>query len=292
MKLGYPCLNHSIKCQGNKTFRLKSYSEKRLVETVENNLICLEKILDYNIQNGLLFFRITSDLVPFASHPICKFNWQRHFSEKFAKIGKKIIKNKIRISMHPDQFVLINSIDLEIFKRSVRELQYHCDVLDLMKLNSTHKVQIHVGGAYGDKKASIERFVKRYKLLSAKIKKRLVIENDDRIFNLDDCLKISRVAKIPVLFDVYHHELNPTNDNAEGALKKASATWQKKDGVPMVDFSHREKGLPRGKHASTLKPGQFREFLKIGDNFDFDVMFEIKDKEKSAIKALNILRHF
>jgi UV DNA damage endonuclease len=110
MKIGYPCINRTIGCSANRTFRLKSYSEERLIETVENNLDCLLNILKFNVEHNILFFRITSDLVPFASHPICQFPWQRFFRDKFRKIGDLIRTHGIRISMHPDQFTLINII--------------------------------------------------------------------------------------------------------------------------------------------------------------------------------------
>ena len=87
MKLGYPCINWTIGCKGDRTFRLKSYSDDRLIETVQNNLDCLHQMLRFNVEKNLLFFRITSDLIPFASHPICTFNWQDHFKKDFKRIG-------------------------------------------------------------------------------------------------------------------------------------------------------------------------------------------------------------
>src|SRR4030042_294856 len=125
MKIGYPCLNLTIGCKGARTFRLKSYSEERLVATVENNLNCLLEMLKFNVRHDILFFRITSDLVPFASHPICKFDWQVDFRGQFYEIGNFIKASDIRISMHPDQFTLINSVDEGVFERSVKELLYH-----------------------------------------------------------------------------------------------------------------------------------------------------------------------
>ena len=162
MRIGYPCINRTIDCTANSTFRLKSYTESRVKQTVKNNLECLRRILQFNLEHKLFFFRISSDLVPFASHPINRFNWQMHFQEEFEEIGKFIIKNRMRISMHPDQFTLINSIKEDIFERSKNELKYHVEILDLMKLDTSAKIQIHVGGAYGDKKKSIERFVTRF----------------------------------------------------------------------------------------------------------------------------------
>lgn len=96
MKVGYPCINRSLGCKSNSTFRLASYSEERLIKTVKNNLDCLAAILRYNIENELFFFRITSDLVPFASHPVCKFDWVDYFEMQFKEIGDYIRENGLR----------------------------------------------------------------------------------------------------------------------------------------------------------------------------------------------------
>ena len=200
-------LSSSIGCRGNKTFRLKSYSEERLVNTVENNLDCLLKILEFNVLHNILFFRITSDLIPFASHPICKFKWQDYFKEKFKEIGLFIQNNKIRISMHPDQFIVLNSFDNLIVSRSIAELNYHAQVLDLMGLNRSAKIQLHIGGIYNNKSKSILRFIKNYHTLNSSIKSRLVIENDHRSYCLKDCLYIHKKIGIPVLFDVFHSSI-------------------------------------------------------------------------------------
>ena len=287
MRIGYPCINRTIGCTANSTFRLKSYSESRLKQKLRNNLVCLRKILQFNIEHGLLFFRISSDLVPFASHPVNKFNWQKHFKQEFEAIGEYIKKNKIRISMHPDQFTLINSVKEDIFERTKKELQYHAELLDLMKLDASAKIQIHVGGVYGDKKKSMERFVKRYEIIDDAIRQQLVIENDDRLYDLSNCLQISRQTKIPVLLDVFHHKLNSEAQMGTEYFELAAKTWElKTDGVPMVDYSSpKPNGLPQ-QHSETIDLQNFGEFLKQTEPFDFDIMLEIKDKEKSAIQAI------
>jgi UV DNA damage endonuclease len=144
MKIGYPCINNFIGCTSSQTFRLKSYSEDRLKEKVDANLICLQKTLEYNVSHGLLFFRIASGIIPFASHPVNKFDWQEYYRAKFEVIGDYIRKNDFRISVHPDQFTLINSLSNDIFERSKRELQYHADLLDCLNLDFSAKIQIHV----------------------------------------------------------------------------------------------------------------------------------------------------
>ena len=290
MRIGYPCINLSIGCTANSTFRLGSYSEERLVETIERNLCCLQKILDYNVENNLLFFRLGSGIIPFASHPVCRFDWARHFRPKLRAIGRYIKENRFRISMHPDQFILLNSPRQEVVKRSVAELAYHCKLLDSMGLDSTAKVQIHPGGVYGNKKTAIERLVKTCKKLDGSIRKRLVAENDDRLYSLEDCLEIHDRTGMPLLFDSFHHELLNNGESRKDAISLAHKTWKKKDGPLMVDYSSQEKGHRKGRHAESIGMAHFRRFIKDTEEFDFDLMFEIKDKEKSALKALVLLK--
>lgn len=290
MKIGYPCINTSIQRHHKSTFRLASYSEMRLIQTVRDNLAHLEKILKFNVENRLLFFRISSDLVPFASHPICKFNWIDNFKSEFKQLGEYIKANNIRISMHPDQFVILNSSNDRVTDNSINELKYHCNILDAMDLDQTAKVQIHVGGVYGDKPRAIKKFIECYSTLSEAIKKRIAIENDDHLFNLKDCLEIHQQTGIPIIFDNFHHEcFNYSKESIIQAIKKASLTWKVKDGLPMLDYSIQSKGERKGKHAATLDPLLFCNFIMETQRLDFDVMLEIKDKEKSALAALKLL---
>ena len=290
MKIGYPCINTSIQRNHKSTFRLASYSEMRLIQTVRDNLAHLEKILKFNVENRLLFFRISSDLVPFASHPICKFNWINNFKSEFKQLGEYIKANNIRISMHPDQFVILNSSNDKVTDNSINELKYHCNILDAMDLDQTAKVQIHVGGVYGDKPRAIKKFIECYSTLSEAIKKRIAIENDDHLFNLKDCLEIHQQTGIPIIFDNFHHEcFNYSKESIVQAIKKARLTWKVKDGLPMLDYSSQSKGERKGKHAATLDPLLFCNFIMETQRLDFDVMLEIKDKEKSALAALKLL---
>ncbi|RZN37443.1 MAG: UV DNA damage repair endonuclease UvsE [Methanophagales archaeon ANME-1-THS] len=290
MRIGYPCINRTIGCKGDRTFRLQSYAVERLIETVENNLSCLMKMLAFNLSHTVLFFRITSELVPFASHPVNQSNWQAHFGEQFKAIGAFIETHGLRISMHPDQFTLINSIDTEIFERSVKELRYHAQVLDLMELDTSAKIQIHVGGIYRDKGKSMDRFIQRFSELDERIQRRLVIENDDRQYSLKDCLQLHAATGIPVLFDVYHHELNNSGEPVRAAFDLFHTTWKKKDGVPMVDYSSQQPGERKGKHAESIDLEHFKRFLNETNGYDFDLMLEIKDKERSALKAVDLLK--
>lgn len=285
MKIGYPCLNLTLGCR-NRTFRLASYTGERLAETTAANLACLEEMLRFNLENRILFFRISSDLVPFASHPVCRFDWPGRFRADFRRIGRFIRTSGMRINMHPDQFTLINSRDPATFERSRRELDYHAQVLDLLGLDNSAKIQIHVGGVYGDKGRSMERFTERFGRLGPGVRRRLVIENDDRSYTLSDCLRIHAETGIPVVFDVLHHRINSSGEKIREALGKASPTWRKHDGIPMVDYGPPGGKKARTAHADAIDSAAFRDFLAAARPWDFDVMLEIKDKEKSALEAV------
>jgi UV DNA damage endonuclease len=301
MKIGYPCINNSITRYAPSTFRLASYSENRLVQTVKGNLIHLNQILRYNVKNNLLFFRISSDLIPFASHPICKLNWRRIYRSAFEEIGDFIKSHNIRISMHPDQFVILNSPNTKTVENSINELKYHCSILDAMCLDETAKIQIHVGGLYKNKQEAIDRFIRTFnrisKFVDCSTKKRLIIENDDHLYSLRDCFSINQETGIPIVFDSFHHELLNNEEPMLIALQKAMSTWNIcSDGLPIVDYSSQNKVNGeenkgrKGRHAESIDLILFKRFLKQTQDLDFDIMLEIKDKEKSALKALEVLR--
>jgi UV DNA damage endonuclease len=233
---------------------------------------------------------MSSGLVPFASHPVNTFDWQSYFLPTFQEIGEYIKQHAMRISMHPDQFVVLNSPKPETVQNSIAELVYQGSVMDLMGLDRTAKLQIHGGGAYGDKPTAISRFVEIYQQLPESVKARLVVENDDRTYSLRDCLEIHERTGIPILFDNFHHECNHNGEPMREAILLAAQTWGEQDGVLMMDYCSQQPGERKGKHVTSIQEELFREFMGQMEGIDADIMLEIKDKEASALQAVAILR--
>lgn len=193
--------------------------------------------------------------------------------------------------MHPGQFAILNSPVDNVLENTVKELRYHVEILDAMSLDTTAKIQIHVGGAYGNKEESIWRFVQRYDNLDEAIKRRLVVENDERTYTVSDCRRVYTETGVPILVDVLHHELNNSGESIAQAITHLSKSWEDKDGIPMVDYSCRKAGRSKISHGDSIDLAHFEHFLTETRPIDFDVMLEIKDKEASALKAVPMARN-
>jgi UV DNA damage endonuclease len=191
----------------------------------------------------------------------------------------------MRTNVHPGQYTLINAVREDVVAASIAELAYHADLLDLMGLDQTHKIQIHVGGVYGDKDAAIDRFVETHARLPEPVRGRLVIENDERQYALADALTISGRTGVPVLFDVFHHRIFNQGESLAEALDLAVPTWAG-HGPAMIDYSSQHPDRQPGAHTASIDLDDFAGVLDELAGRDVDVMLEIKDKEASALKAI------
>ena len=270
---------------------LKNASVERLHNLIESNLETLDKILDYLIENKIHLFRISSGIIPFASHSANNLQWQKIFKSKLTKLGKKAKDNKIRLSMHPGQYTLLSTQNQSLLEKSVLDLKYHCDLLDCMELPSSSKLILHIGGVYNDKEKSMHTFIDNYSFLPENIKKRLVIENDDKSYTVEDVLNISKEINCPVVFDYLHFILNHYDNeiDTKERLYTCRKTWKKEDGTQKIHYSQQAENKRLGSHSNTIDPYQFFQFSKILPK-DIDVMFEVKDKNLSVLKYYNFLK--
>ncbi len=292
MEIGYACKIIGVPDVAISSCTLKNCTKQRLLEIIDNNLIALDNILDYNMKMGITLFRISSDIIPFGSHIIMsEINWREIFKDGLNDLGEKIEHSKTRVSMHPGQYTVLNSINSEVVKKSINDIQYHCDFLDSLNTSQSSKVVIHIGGIYGNKEASIERFINVFEKLPKSIKKRIVIENDDKCFNIADVLYIGNHLHIPVVFDNLHHKLNPPQFQMEDIswIKKASVTWSHEDGVQKIHYSQQKINGKRGSHSDTIDLESFLEFYNtlLAEKINVDIMLEVKDKNLSAVKCKN-----
>lgn len=292
MKIGYACIPLTTNARTNRRLTLKNFSEKMFLEILEQNLIDLRRILENNDKYSIKLFRISSDIVPLGSHSINEISWHKHFQDELNDIGKFIKKCGMRVSMHPGQYTVLNAEKEEIVVKAIKELEYHARLLDSLGVDSSNKIILHIGGGYGDKNTAINRFIDNFKRLPSSVKNRLVIENDGKIFNIEDLLFVSSQINIPVIFDNLHHECNNEIDvPIKEIMKKVAKTWQEKDGNVKVHYSQQNPHKQVGAHSTTIVVKNFLEYYEEVKEFNPDVMLEVKDKDISAIKCTLIVNN-
>jgi UV DNA damage endonuclease len=288
MSIGYACLLVGIPEAKLSSCTLKNATPDRLKEITGANLKALETMVDYNIRQGIRFFRISSDIVPFASHPDRQISWRSLFMEDFQRIGSKIKASGMRVTMHPGQYSVLNSPEERVVQGAIRELCYHTEFLDALGAGGWGKVILHIGGVYGDKQKAMEAFAHNYRQLPEAVKARLVIENDDKSYTLEDVLKVSRETAAPVVFDNLHHQFNPSlRDWSQVQLvRRCGETWKPGDGKQKIHYSQQQAGGQPGAHSPTIYIREFLDFYRQLEGMDVDVMLEVKDKNLSAVKCI------
>lgn len=289
MSIGYACLTIGVKNTNLKTCTAKNATKEKLLEITAHNLKSLENIIDYNILNNIHMFRISSDLIPFGSSHLNKLAWYNIFSEELFRIGEKIKINNIRVSMHPGQYTVINSPNKEVVGRAIEDLNYHAKILDSLGVSREHKIILHVGGVYDDKTQAVNRFIYNYECLTDAVKKRLVIENDDKSYNINDVLEIGKKLNVPVIFDNLHNEVNSYSKEKNDLffINECKSTWKKEDGHQKIHYSQQDPLKKPGSHSSTIQIDKFINFYERIKRDDLDIMLEVKDKNLSAIKCIN-----
>lgn len=288
MRIGYACLTVGVRKTNFKTCILKNATEENLLAIIDHNLESLDNIIDYNIKNNIKLFRISSDIIPFGSSPANSLKWWELFEDKFSQIGSKIKESAMRVSMHPGQYTVLNSPREDVVERAIKDLEYHTTFLDSLNVNKENKIILHIGGVYGDKKSAIHRFIENYKLLDTKVKQRLVIENDDKCFNIEDVLYISKELDIPVIYDNLHNQVlcSDTSKDDNYWINRVNKSWTKGDGPQKIHYSQQDSTKRPGAHSLTIKINEFMDFKEDLDP-DLDIMLEVKDKNLSALKCIN-----
>ena len=203
------------------------------------SLAYLRDILIYLRQIGVHMYRLSSDLAPYVTHPdLPQFHNQiAECQDELAALGEIARHDGLRLSFHPAAHAILNARDPTITAKAITDLSALSSILDHMRLGSDAVIVIHLGGEYGDKSSSMQRFVDSYLALDEPLRRRLVLENDDRVYTVGDVLAVHRQTGIRAVFDRLHHQCNPTPGlSGRDALRLALDTWP--EGTkPKIHFS-------------------------------------------------------
>lgn len=291
--IGYACQNLTLGTR-SRTVRLANLRTETLIPVITQNLEDIERSLQWGAEHGLPFFRISSDLIPFGPLDIFPFDWEEAFAWKLKSIRRIVRENKMRVTSHPGQYTVLNSPREEVVAASVEELNHQARVLKAMDPKGT--MTLHVGGAYGDKPAALDRFERTLDLLSDDARRMLILENDDTTWNLPEVVALAERTGLRVVVDLFHHIVFPEDDIPEAELiellDRAVATWGK--GVPKLHLSSQKPGT-RVSHADFLHMDDVDELLDLmarvgAPEAPFDVMLEAKRKERAALEVLRYVQ--
>lgn len=284
MRFGYACLNITM---GSKvrTCRLQTYlkegNEKAKSIALENVKTILET-LKWNIKHNIYLFRATSNIIPLGTHEQFNWDWKKDsdFLEATSKVKDFVEANDIRLTSHPGEYTVLNSIRDDIRQKAFIELQHHQDVMSLM---GGKDIILHTGGSYGDKEASKIRFAENYKKLSCEVKENLRLENDDKTFTVKDVLDIHKLCGVPVCLDIHHHNCNNDGEKIEDLIEDIFKTWDNFD-TPKIHISSGKTHPLDNAHHDYVNPNDLDYLLGLIGEHEADIMFEAKKKELSIIK--------
>ena len=288
MRIGYACLAVALDGAQQKTCTLKTATPERLVSLAGENLFALARMIDYNIANQIPLFRISSDIVPFGSSRASALPWDTLHAEILNSIAKKIKQSNMRVSMHPGQYTVLNSPDADVVRRAIEDLAYHAKFLDRLDLDNTHKIILHVGGKYGDSISARKRFHSVYRDLPNSITNRLVLENDGSIFQIDEVLELCHTIGAPAVYDNLHNAINPADATKSDAYWVALCreTWREQDGAQKTHYSQQNPEKTRGAHSDSIAVAPFLDYCHSLSGELPDMMLEVKDKNRSAVKCV------
>lgn len=296
IRLGYVALSKCIDETTSSTITYTSYiasnnGDEKLDKAIKSNLSALSLIIDYNIKNNIHFYRLTSKLIPLATHKEVKFDYLNKYSDLFESIGDKIIASNMRVDTHPDQFAVLNSTKVDVVENTFRILEYHYNILRLLKIKPT--IILHVGSGEFGKKNSISRFINNFKKLNINIQKSIVIENDDKIYDVYDVLELCNKINVPFVLDYHHHICNDShNIDLSDYITRIFDTWG--NNIPKIHFSSPKSKLKKEfrSHSDYINVFDFIKFLEFIKHYnrDVDIMLEVKEKDEALFRLVRQLK--
>ena len=266
----------------------KNERMEKLKSITAQNLQHTKRILYYNIAHEIELYRFSSSIVPLATHPEVMWDFLTPFKNEWEEIGEIIHNFGLRVSFHPNQFTLFTSPREEVTINAVKDMEYHFRMLQAMNALDTGLINIHIGGAYGDKNNAINRFHQNLKQLPMEIKKHMTLENDDKTYDVKETLITCEKENIPMVLDYHHYMANTGESDLLTYLHRIYNTWNNINIVPKIHISSPKSDQAYRSHADFVSLDFVLPFLKMAKELDqdFDIMIEAKQKNLAMQKLV------
>ena len=301
LKIRFGYVSHALSlynCSPAKTLTLTRYKAldknerlEKLIHVTSQNIENTYRALHYNVGQQIPLYRMSSSMVPLATHPEVEFDYLNIFRHQFKEIGDFIKKHHLRVSFHPNQFTLFTSEKPHITDNAVIDMEYHYNVLEAMGIADESVINIHVGGAYGNKELAINRFYENIKKLPSHIKRQMTLENDDKTYTTSETLMVCKNEGIPLVFDYHHHIANLCEEPLEELLPLIFSTWEKSNFIPKIHISSPKSEKEFRAHSDLIDPEFIKPFFDLVKSIgvDIDIMIESKKKDIALLQLMEDL---
>lgn len=292
ISLGYACrcetLEH-ITTSHNYTYTnyCKEKDTEKLNHIIVSNFLALEEILTYNVKNNIHFYRLSSNIIPLATKEDVIFDYIKPYQEYYKRMASLITKYNLRVDFHPSEYCVLNSVKEEVVKASIEILKYHYTLLENLKIKNKVLI-LHVGSNAFGKKNSLARFIHNFQKLPKEIQECIVLENDDKVFTVEDVLYLSETLNVPVCLDYHHYLCNKSKLDYKRIIK----SWSMK---PKMHFSSPKSKLKKEfrSHHDYIDSDAFITFLESIKHLDcdIDIMIEAKKKDEALFRLVRELKY-
>ena len=264
-----------------------------LTKRIKLNFKNFQKVLKYNHDNKIKFYRMTHTMFPLLTHPNVNIDYKEVFKDEFNKLKKTIDKYNIRIDTHPDEFCLLTSEKKSVTDNSIEILKFHLEIFKLLGING--KCVLHLGSYKPTKEEALNRFRDNFNKLPIELKNLIILENDDKTYTVSDTLTLCEELNIPMVLDYHHYICNhEKNERINNLLPKIIKTWNNTNLNPKMHFSNSISTKQKRNHSTYLNYNSFIKFLKLLQplNTDIDIMIEAKGKDEALFRLVRQLKFY
>lgn len=296
IRLGYVSISNTINLSPSKTITYTNFQKNNDYKTINNiiiiNLKNLIEILKYNNSNNIHFYRLSSNIIPLATHKDVYFDYYEKYINYYNKISRIINDKDMRVDIHANNFCILNSINEKVVEYTIKNLEYYYNLFQYMNINNGIVI-MHIGSTALGHEQSINRFINNYLKLPNYLKKIIAIENDDKSFNIKDIVYISKKLNVPIVLDYHHHLCNGKEYNIEDYMQDIINSWKNKNCNIKMHFSSPYNKKNYRKHNDYINAYEFRDFCELLKKYnkDIDIMLEAKEKDRSIFKLIRELKY-
>lgn len=268
---------------------------RKLERIASENLHNTLRLLRHNRAHDIQLYRFSSRLIPLLGHEMLE-GWDPfpNLAEPFKQVGDYVKEHKMRVSFHPDHFTVISTPKQDVLRKSIQDLHRHEQMLHSMGLGEQAKCNIHIGGTYGNKEQSLERFLIQFSQMDKLLQQRITLENDDKTYTAQETLYACEQLNVPMVLDIHHHAVNNEGEPIEELWPRILQTWKGHSLPPKIHVSSPKNEKDPRSHADYVNPRDLFSFMQTVGSItpELDVMIEAKQKDGALFQLMEDITKF